>query len=564
MHHTPSRARGDFWNRWRESRDLIFWDQRGTGYSEPKFCEEMDRVFDTTRYLGLPPGEATARRVEAARDCREEMLAKGVDFSAYNSEASARDLDDLRRALGHERWNLFGLSYGTRLALTALRETPSGIRSVILDSTSPPDVRIWVESPGALARSLGRVFERCAADEACRRAHPDLEADFHAWLDRLDRDPVELVMEDTTRFPDGRLVVDRSLAVGAVFRGLYDRRFPPLLPLLVREGGPEGAHVWRALADFMARTPGTNSRGLNLSVNCYEVAPFNPPALLDSARSEHPRLGDILEHRSRHAECEAWHDERADSIFFRPVRSDVPTLILGGEFDPTTPPDYGRRAAETLANSTFLEVPGLGHGVAPNSECAQDVMGAFLDDPALPPDTSCVSDVPSLSFVTDVHTSRGVYPLARILQQGPGRPFLAGAGVLALVLLSGALGWPLGALVRRLRGRPSPRASGLERGARWLAALAALLAMGFAAGLVFALRDAASANPLLLAFGVPGDFGWVFHLPWVVAALTAAVLVAAVRSWREGWWSGWHRLHYSLVGGACVAVLALVVHRGLM
>lgn len=445
-----------------------------------------------------------------------------------------------------------------------MRGTPDRLRSVILDSTSPPDARLWVESPGALARSLGRVFYQCAADEACRRAYPDLKADFHAWLDRLDHDPVELTLKDTTRFPDGRIVVDGSLATGGVFRGLYDPRFPPLLPLLVREGGPEGAHVWRALVDRMARPPGQNSRGLNLSVQCYEVAPFNPPALLDSARAEHPRLGLVLEHRSRHAECAAWHDERADSTYFQPVRSDIPTLVLGGEFDPVTPPAYGRRVSKTLSNSTFVEVPAHGHSVIHRTACTRDLGVAFLEDPSRQLDTSCVSEIPDVSFVTDVHSSRGVYPVARILRQGPGRPFRAGAGLLGLIFLSGLLGWPLGALVRRLRGRPSPPTTGLQRGARWLAALAALLALAFAGGLVLALRDAASANPLLLAFGASGEFGWVFYLPWAVAALTAGAVVAAVRSWHQGWWGFAHRLHYSLIAAGCVVFLGSVVYLGLV
>jgi pimeloyl-ACP methyl ester carboxylesterase len=571
--YAPSRASGTssegvsgFWNGIRENRDLVFYDQRGTGYSEPGFCDEMDRVLYRVRFLGLSSEEATARRVEAARSCREEMLAKGIDFSAYNSETSARDLDDLRRTLGYDRWNLFGGSYGARLALTAMRETPSGIRSVVLDAPDPPDARRWVDAPGKFARSLGLVFQQCAADEACRRAFPDLEARFHAWLDSLEARPLELTMEDTTRFADGRVVVDGDLAAAGVFRGLYDRRFIPVLPLLVREGGPEAEHVWRALVGRIARPPERNSRGLYLSVECHESAPLNPPAKIDSARARHPglRVPPLVDHRHLHPVCDAWHQERADSTFFRPVRSDIPTLILGGEFDPVTPPEYGRLAAETLANSTFVEVPAHGHGVTPYTGCTRHLASRFLRDPAASLDTACVSEIPPVSFVTDVHRSRGVYPVARRLREGPDRTVLAAAGLLGLILLSGPLGWPAGALVRRLRGRPAPEATGLQRAARWLAGLAGLVALAFAAGLVLAIRDAASANPLILAFGVSGEFGWVFHLPWIVTALTAVVVLASARSWKEGWWSGGHRLHYGLVAAACVAFVAFVGSGGLM
>lgn len=565
VHYTASLMERSLWKNLRESRDVIFYDQRGTGYSDPDFCDKMDRVFYTVRFLGLSPEEAMARRVEAARECRERMLEKGIDFSAYNSQTSARDLDDLRRTLGYEAWNLLGISYGARLALTAMRETPSGIRSVILDSTVPPNARVKVGRPGALARSLDRVFAHCAADEACRRAYPDLKADFYSWLDRLERAPIELAMADTDRFPEGRLVVDQSLVVLAVFQGLYHRQFPPVLPLLVRAQGPEEAHVLRALADRMASAPGANSRGLRLSVDCYEVAPFNPPAQLDQARTEHPHLGKILEPRGQQSSlCEAWHDERADSSYFEPVKSELPTLIIGGEFDPITPPDYGRLVAATLPNSTFVEVPAHGHAVSPRTACTRDLVSRFLDDPGRELDTSCVAELPSVSFVTDVHLNRGVYPVARTIQQGPDMPVLSGAGLIGLLLLSGVADWPIGALVNRFRGTAPLMVSGLQRSSRWAAALAALLVLVFAGGLLLAIRDAASVNPFLLAFGVSGGFEWIFYLPWIIAVLTVVSVFAAIHSWRQQWWSKAHRIHYSLIVGACMVFVVVAGWLGLM
>lgn len=560
---TPSRASSDFWSRYRRSRDLVFYDQRGTGYSEPEFCPEMNRL-PSLGLLNLPPEEEAARRGEIISSCYEEMVQKGVDFSAYNSTTSALDLDDLRRSLGYERWNLFGLSYGTRLALTALRRRPSGIRSVILDSPAPPSVRARVDAPWKFARSLELVFEQCAADVECSRAFPDPEAAFYDLLDSLDRRPVEITMEDTVRFPQGRLVVDGSLAAGGVRAGLYNRRFIPLLPLLLEEVGLEDRHVWRALADRLVRPREEVSRGLMLSVRCYEDVPFNPPAMLDSARARYPRLQPLYEGQDLNASCRAWHGERADSTFFEPVRSDAPVLILAGEFDPVTPPRYGRQAAETLTNSTVVEVPAHGHSVSPHTGCTHDLLAAFLEDPSRRLDTSCVSEIPPVSFVTDIHMTRGAYPVARRIQEGPDRTVLAAAGLLGLILVSGLVGWPVGTLVRRLRGRSAPEAAGLQRAARWMAALAGLLAIGFAAGLVLAIRETASANPFLLAFGVSGEFGWIFYLPWAVAALTLAALLASVRSWREGWWSVAQRLHYGFVAASCVVFLGAVAYLGLM
>lgn len=564
VYHTPQRVEIEFWKRVRNRRDIIFYDQRGTGYSDPEFCSRMDRILDTTRYLGLSPEEFRARRLEAVKACREKMLANGIDFSVYNSRTSARDLHDLRQTLGFQHWNVMGRSYGARLALTAMRETPSGIRSVILDSTSPPNARIWVDSPETLARSLERVFTQCESHEACRRTYPDLEEAFHSWLDRLERNPIELTMEDTNRFPQGRLVINESLATEAVYRGLYDRRFPSILPLLINEAGPDADHIWKSLAQRMAASPDQSSSGLNLSVNCYEVAPFNPPAMLEAARAEHPRIAAILRERNRQALCNVWHDERADPSYFESVRSDLPTLILGGEFDPVTPPSYGRLVSRTLSNSTFVEMPAHGHGITYHTACARDMVNSFLQDPGQEVDTSCVSALPSMSFLTDVHVSPGVYPIAQTLQQGAETTVLAGAGFVGLALLSGILGWPIGSLIGRFRGRTAPVVAGLQTSSRWAAALAALLALAFVAGLLLAIRDAVSINPIVLAFGVSGEFEWIFYLPWIVAVLTIVCAFAAVHSWRQEWWGRAQRVHYSLVVGACVVFVVVAGWLGLM
>lgn len=562
--HTPARVSSEFWQEIRASRDVIFFDQRGTGFSEPRFCEEVDRVWQETLQLDLTPEEVGARKTEAISRCRGTMLEEGIDFSRYNSNTSARDLNDLRRALGHERWNLFGVSYGTKLALTAMRVTPEGIRSVILDSVSPPNARIWINRAANFARTLELAFEQCAADDACRRAYPQLESDFYALLDALDRKPVELAMSDTSRFPAGRIVIDGGLAAGGAFWGFYNHRFIPIFPVFVRHAGPDAPNVWRALADQLARPIGQISRGLNLAVNCYEVAPFNPLETVESAWNRYPRLR-LARFTGGGGVCDSWHEQRVGAGFFEPVRSDLPTLVLAGEFDPTTPPEYSRLAASTLTNSTFVEAPAVGHVVAPRFACTRGIMADFLDDPSRSPDTGCVADLPPVKFVTNVHASSGIYPVASAIRQGPEVSVLAGAGILGLILLSGPLGWPITASVRRLRGRPPEQAtSGLQRWAPWLAALAALLALAFAAGIVLAIGGTASTNPFLLAFGVSGEFGWLFYLPWASAALTAGAVVASVWSWRHGWWSPLHRFHYGLVTVGCVLFLAAVVSVGLL
>ena len=108
-----------------------------------------------------------------------------------------------------------------------------------------------------------------------------------------------------------------------------------------------------------------------------------PPALAGNTDPQ-----DIIEY-GYFAICENWPVEKADPAVRQPVISDIPTLILAGEFDPVTPPEYGQMVAEHLSNSNFFEFPTIGHSVAVANECARSIAAAFLENPNTRPDASC-------------------------------------------------------------------------------------------------------------------------------------------------------------------------------
>jgi hypothetical protein len=184
-------------------------------------------------------------------------------------------------------------------------------------------------------------------------------------------------------------------------------------------------------------------------------------------------------------------------------------------------------------------------------------MERFLDDPTAPLDTSCVAEVPPVSFVTDVHVQGGVFRTMQRFASGPSTGQIAGLGGLGVILLSGLLAWPVGFAVRRVRKRPVAT-TGVQRMARWMAALTATVVVGFAAGLATIAASAASANPFVLAFGVPAGAGWLFILPWVAVVLAVGTVGATVWAWKEGWWTPAHRVHYTFVAGATAAACVLL------
>ena len=560
VEYSIARLGSPFWSRYRANRDLVFYDQRGTGYSDPEFCPEMTFSLATATFRGMSAGDRNAFVVDAVSACREKMLAQGIDFARYNTFTSAMDLEDLRRALGHEQWNLFGGSYGTRLALAALRDAPAGIRSVVLDSTWPPNAPI-ADNKERLTRSLNLAFEQCAADTACRAAFPELRRDFFAVLDDFEANPMTLDMGDPDRFPDGKIVIDGNLLAWGIFQGFYDEGFVKVFPLAVRELRARNEEVLTALADGLVQELGV-SLGLQYSVECHDWMTRVSPELIMADESRHPELDVWQAYADEQAICKAWHDHRAVDSTLQAVLSDVPVLIFAGEFDPITPPAFGRLAAETLSRSTVIEAPGTGHGVVPYSDCTMTIMEVFLDRPSEPLDTTCVAGIPPIVFATDVFMNAGIYRVAKQFEE-PSTARLLGAGAIFLLLLSTIVVWPCAALVRRIR-RQSQSMPFAASGARWLAVLTSLIGLAFVAGLGATIATTAQENPYLLGFGVPAAARPLFVLPLLFMLGTAGVVVMGVFAWQRRWWNLAGRLHYAMVTFACTWLVAGIVGLGLL
>ncbi|HEX2622079.1 MAG TPA: alpha/beta fold hydrolase, partial [Phototrophicaceae bacterium] len=215
-----------------ENRDMILIDQRGTGYSQPFLgCPET---------LDLPED---ANDLEYAEACRDALKDEGVNLAAYTSAASAADINDLRIALGYDQINLYGISYGTRLALTVMRDFPQGIRSVVLDSTYPPQVAGYDEEAINADRAFKVLFDGCAKNSACNSAYPDLEKHFYDAVDQLNKQPV------TVDLGEGDQDFTGDDLINLIFDSLYDTSMIPYLPAIIDEGGQGKFDLYLSLLD---------------------------------------------------------------------------------------------------------------------------------------------------------------------------------------------------------------------------------------------------------------------------------------------------------------------------
>jgi pimeloyl-ACP methyl ester carboxylesterase len=385
-------------------RDMIVLAQRGTAYAEPSLnCPEMGDW--TRRYMGS--AEATMR--SQLLICRRRLVDEGVSLSMYNSAANAADVNDLRRVLGYNQVNLLGISYGTRLALTTMRDFPQHIRSVVLDSTYPPHVDSFAEHAANTVRAFDALFAGCAADPACNAAYPNLDQTFYRLINDLNEQPAMVEFVDFTSGETVTMPVYGDDLIDLFFLLMYDTEAIRYLPQIISDidQGYYDLLTMLLQLEFEMYGPGGYdigdgfSEGMFYSVQCYEEMPFANDDRIDSALADHPNLRQYFADRFELDEtlCRIWRVDEADPLENEPVQSPISTLILAGEYDPVTPPRWGRQAAETLSNNFFYEFPGTGHGVSILGGCPTSITLAFLDNPTSAPDTSCMAGLGGPDFV---------------------------------------------------------------------------------------------------------------------------------------------------------------------
>ena len=388
------------------NRDLIVFDQRGVGSSSPSLAcpEEEDQVLKDFAKRDLSREEWQQHSLQADQACYDRLVKEGRNLSAYTSAASAADVNDLRIALGYAKWNLYGGSYGTRLALTIMRDFPQGVRSVVLDSVWPPQVDSDAEAAGNVERALNLIFERCAADAQCNADYPDLKTVFYDAVARFDAKPgtTSLVRPSNGKF--ALAYMDGDAMIGLVSSLLYSTDALPYLPKMIyelRDGRLDNMMLQNWRDHVFGGDYG--SAGMQLSVECAEEANFPSAHATPTANAAvSSRIQDAYG-RDPFGECSAlWKVKPAAAFDNQPVVSDIPTLILTGDNDPATPPAWGKLAAQTLSKSYYFEFTWAAHGViygsGPAASCSQGMMNAFVANPTSAPDSTCMKDL-RVSFV---------------------------------------------------------------------------------------------------------------------------------------------------------------------
>lgn len=373
-------------------RDIILVDQRGTGRSEPDLCPSLAGSFaDALVEVVLDPaGEEQRRALFAA--CRKEAEAQGIDLTGFGTPVTVEDFDRVRQALGIERWNVFGVSYGTTVAMTLMARHPETVRSAVLDSINPPDPILPPWSAN-VADAIKAFLAFCQADASCGAMYPDLAGTYRDTVDQLRKAPLSFPLPSGLHGSDSHGPLTAGLFELVVGRMVYFPQFYPGLPRLIAQvhGGNTSdftAATATILAEARDRDTGTSFRA-NAAIDCRDRPRFHEP------------LGphaDDLDRTSLYGICGDWVQPGPPPLV--PIGTTVPTLMIAGQFDPNARPTFSQGVAELIGpHVQWIEFAQAGHSVRSSNPCAAGIVAAFIEHPTQPVEASCATRPAPIRFL---------------------------------------------------------------------------------------------------------------------------------------------------------------------
>ncbi|MFD6986580.1 alpha/beta hydrolase, partial [Streptomyces sp. NPDC059956] len=343
--------------------------------------------------------------VEATKACRDKLAARGIDLSAYNDTESAADYADLRTALGIEQWNLYGISYGTHLALVSMRLHPEGLRSVGIDGILPPSRSGSASTWSSFRQGIDGLFKACADQPACNDRYPNLRGTFEKLVSDLEAKPVTTTVTVPGSDKPVKVVLDGGTLVNWLTSATHTAEAVPLSIDELANGDPQRiAQQW---AGWRTNPKGIGvvSHGLAYGIFCSEWTPFeSKDAALQGGQKEFPSFPASVQAQAPlltflHPDCDAWNVPAAARSIRDVTTSDIPTLALSGAFDAQTGADNGPYVARTLSKAEVVTIPYEPHVVIATSKCAQDIAVSFFENPDAPK-TECLKSLEAPEFKT--------------------------------------------------------------------------------------------------------------------------------------------------------------------
>lgn len=378
----------------RKVRHVVLIDQRGTGASNLLACTPEDPAKSAT-----PDATVIA---DLAKRCAKG-IANRIDPRFYTTTDAIADLNAVREAMGATKINLIGSSYGTRVAQQYAKRFPQHVRSIVLDGIVPNDLVIGGGFAHTFEDALNLQSANCHELPACAKRFPqDARTQLETLITRLRKAPTQVEYRDPASGQSRSGTASTDTVTSLAFMFPHMPQIASLLPLALDEASQGRYAPLMSLHDIVDRSiDGSFARGMQWSVICAEDADRYNVSSADGTL-----LGpDVV--RMFFAGCATWpHGDRPED-FTAPLKSDVPVLLLSGEFDPVTPPRFAEQVLQTLPNGHHLVLRGQVHGNM-SLGCIPRLLGQFLESAdARALDAKCLD---TMSYVSPFTSFNGWEP----------------------------------------------------------------------------------------------------------------------------------------------------------
>ena len=376
----------------RSHRNVLLLDQRGTGGSNALQCKDPDNSAAAVDDDSLDADRLRA----AASDCLKQLSPR-ADPQYYTTTIAAQDLEDVRKALGAPRFDLIGVSYGTRLAQQYVMHYPAAVRSMVLDSVVPNTVALGQDFARNLDDALKAQFARCSAQPACKRQFGDPDQTLYELRDALRANPHLVSFRDPQTYQTVRRVLNENALASVVRMFAYTPQTAALLPLSIDAAahGDVGPLLGQAkiLSSDLSELAGS---GMQYSVMCSEDVDLLHARKQDAGTILGTQMIDAMK-----AICSVWPNGSRPADFHKPLQTSKPVLLLAGQYDPVTPPRYAEEVVKDLPDARVLLLKGQAHSVMA-AGCTPQLIQHFVEklDPKTL-DASCLDRLQPTPFFID-------------------------------------------------------------------------------------------------------------------------------------------------------------------
>ncbi|SMG50193.1 alpha/beta hydrolase fold [Marivirga sericea] len=385
-----------------DDRDFILFEQRGTQYAKPSLdCPEWSKAVYQSDLSNFDTTKTDSLFQKAAKACNEQLRRKGIDLNYYTTNQIAADINDLINVLKIEKYNLLTMSYSTKIGQVLIRDYPDKIRSVVMDSPLPLEVNYDEESVKNLLETITKLLSDCENDEKCNSSFPNIKNRFFKYLEEKTIHPLQVEIENPKNGKIETFYLKGEDLI-SVFSSANTGEVPNIPFEIDRLLNNDLTSVEEQLS-YLFQEPGKGiGIGMRLSVWCAEEYPFNSQEIIKSESIKYPQTKGLSPAVFEKEICEIWGVQKVADIENEPIKSNIPVLLISGEYDNETPVKWAESMANKLTNSFHLVFKGWKHGPTTNwsNQCAMQAANDFFNSPTIKPNPECFAEIKRPEFKT--------------------------------------------------------------------------------------------------------------------------------------------------------------------